>query len=105
MKYVLIGNSAAAVACVEGIRQRDREGDITMVTNEPYHTYSRPLISYLLAGKTDRERMKYRPDDFYEKNRCELIAGVSADHLFCVLNSYQGRVILRAETRFREAAI
>ena len=28
MKYVLIGNSAAAVACVEGIRQRDREGDI-----------------------------------------------------------------------------
>ena len=52
-----------------------------MVTNEPYHTYSRPLISYLLAGKTDRERMKYRPDDFYEKNRCELIAGVSADHL------------------------
>ena len=31
MKYVLIGNSAAAVACVEGIRQRDREGDITMV--------------------------------------------------------------------------
>ena len=35
MKYVLIGNSAAAVACVEGIRQRDREGDITMVTNEP----------------------------------------------------------------------
>ena len=27
-----------------------------MVTNEPYHTYSRPLISYLLAGKTDRER-------------------------------------------------
>lgn len=81
MKYVLIGNSAAAVACVEGIRQRDREGTITMVTNEPYHTYSRPLISYLLAGKTDRERMKYRPDDFYEKNRCELIAGVSADHL------------------------
>ena len=81
MKYVLIGNSAAAVACVEGIRQRDREGDITMVTNEPYHTYSRPLISYLLAEKTDRERMKYRPDDFYKKNRCELIAGVSVDHL------------------------
>ena len=82
MKYVLIGNSAAAVACVEGIRQRDREGDITMVTNEPYHTYSRPLISYLLAGKTDRERMKYRPDDFYEKNRCELIAGVSAGSIW-----------------------
>jgi len=81
MKYVLIGNSTAAVACVEGIRQLDQEGSITMVSNEPYHTYSRPLISYLLAGKTDRERMKYRPENFYEENRCQLIAGVSADHL------------------------
>ena len=79
--YVLIGNSAAAVGCIEGIRQIDPEGAVTVVSREPYHTYSRPLISYLLAGKTDRERMKYRPDDFYEKNRCELIAGVSADHL------------------------
>ena len=54
MKYVLIGNSAAAVACVEGIRQRDREGDITMVTNEPYHTYSRPLI--LICWRERRTR-------------------------------------------------
>ena len=33
-----------------------------MISSEPYHTYSRPLISYLLYGKTDEERMKYRPD-------------------------------------------
>ena len=48
MKYILIGNSAAAVACVEGIRQRDREGDITMVTNEPY-----PAADFLFAGGKD----------------------------------------------------
>lgn len=66
--YVIIGNSAAAVGCIEGIRQVDREGSITLIASEPYHTYSRPLISYLLLGKTDEQRMKYRPDDFYEKN-------------------------------------
>lgn len=74
MNYVIIGNSAAAVGCVEGIRSRDREGSVTMITDEPYHTYSRPLISYLLCGKTDEERMKYRPDSFYEDNRVTLLA-------------------------------
>ena len=42
MKYVLIGNSAAAVGCIEGIRQQDKNGEIVVVADEPYHTYSSP---------------------------------------------------------------
>lgn len=68
MKYVIIGNSAAGIGCAEGIRRVDKTGEIVILSDEAHHTYSRPLISYLLEGKTDRERMKYRPDDFYEKN-------------------------------------
>ena len=78
MKYVIIGNSIAATGCIEGIRRVDQEGEITVVGREPYPVYSRPLISYLLLGKTDRERMAYRPKEFYEKNGCELLAGKSA---------------------------
>ncbi len=75
MKYVIIGNSTAAVGAIEGIRQVDQSGDILVISNESHHTYSRPLISYLLQGKTDLERMRYRPADFYEKNRCETLLG------------------------------
>ncbi len=78
MNYVIIGNSAAAVGCVEGIRQADKTGSITILSNEPHHTYSRPLISYLIYGKTDEDRMKYRPDDFYTKNGCTALLGVTA---------------------------
>ncbi len=78
MKYVIIGNSAAAVGCIEGIRSIDPEGSVTVISDEPYAVYSRPLISYLLYGKTDLERMKYRPDDFYEKNGVKTILGVRA---------------------------
>lgn len=81
MNYVIIGNSAAAVGCVEGIRSIDREGSVTMITDEPYHTYSRPLISYLLCGKTDEERMKYRPDSFYADNGVTLLAGKRAEKI------------------------
>ncbi|HHV32416.1 MAG: NAD(P)/FAD-dependent oxidoreductase [Ruminococcaceae bacterium] len=79
MNYVIIGNSAAAVGCVEGIRSIDKTGSITVISDEPHHVYSRPLISYLLYGKTDREKMKYRPDDFYEKNSVTALFGVTAE--------------------------
>ena len=71
--YVIIGNGTASAACVEGIRSVDREGGITVVSGENHHVYSRPLISYLLEGKTDTERMKYRGDSFYADNGCDLI--------------------------------
>jgi len=73
MKYVIIGNSAAGIGAVEGIRQIDKQGEITIISNEPHHTYSRPLISYLLYGKTTEERMKYRGSNFYAESNANLI--------------------------------
>ena len=81
MNYVIIGNSAAAVGCIEGIRQVDNAGSITVVSRETGHTYSRPLISYLLSGKTDEQHMKYRPDSFYRDNGCMLLAGKTATRI------------------------
>ena len=73
MKYVIIGNSTAATAAVEGIRKIDKQGEITVISGEAHHTYSRPLISYLLAGKVTQEGMKYRDNDFYVKNGVRLL--------------------------------
>lgn len=68
MRHVIIGNSAAGIGCAEGIRKISKTDEIIIISDEKYHTYSRPLISYLLEGKTDEQRMKYRSDDFYDKN-------------------------------------
>ena len=78
MRYVIIGNSVAAAGCIEGIRSIDKNGKITVISDEPYHIYSRPLISYLIYGKTDEERMKYRPDSFYKDNGVKTLLGVRA---------------------------
>ena len=75
MKYVIIGNSTAAVACIEGIRSIDTAGEITVISDEKHHCYGRPTISYCLMGATSRENMKYRPDDFYEKNGVNTLLG------------------------------
>ncbi len=76
MKYVIIGNSAAAIGAVEGIRRNDLHGKITIISSERHHTYSRPLISYMLMGKVSIGSMKYRNEDFYAKHDCETILGV-----------------------------
>lgn len=68
MKYVIIGNSAAAIGTIQGIRMHDKTGQIVVISDEKYHTYSRPLISYWLKGAVTEENMRYRDEDFYEKN-------------------------------------
>ena len=81
MKYVIIGNSAAGIACVEGSRSADAEGEITIVSDEPFAAYGRPLISYYLLGATDRQRMLYRPADFYERNKVRTLLGARAEKI------------------------
>lgn len=78
MRYVIIGNSAAGIGAVQGIRELDKEGEITLISDEKYHTYSRPLISYLLKGAVTEENMKYRPASFYEDNKVTAILGKKA---------------------------
>ena len=74
-RYVIVGNGAAAVGCIEGIRALDAKGEITVVSQEDRPVYGRPLISYYLMGKTDLAKMNYRPSDFYEKNGCRVLYG------------------------------
>ena len=79
--YVIIGNGTAAASCIEGIRSVDKETPITVVSEEKRPVYCRPLISYYLEGKTDLQRIQYRPDDFYEKNGCTVLYGAKAVRL------------------------
>ncbi len=81
MNYVIIGNSSAAIGCIEGIRKIDTTGTITILSDEPYHTYSRPLISYWLEGKVSDEKIYYRSEDFYKKNNCNIIFGKKVTHI------------------------
>ena len=71
MNYTIIGNSAAAIGAVEAIRGHDRRGEIVVVSKEPYRVYSRPLITYLLAGQIAEDRMFYREKDFYRRRKIQ----------------------------------
>ena len=77
-EYLIIGNSAAAAGCIEGIRENDKKGSIAVISDEKYHIYSRPLISYRLKGDVTEANMLYRPKDFYKANNIETLLGKRA---------------------------
>ncbi len=77
-RYVIIGNGVAAVNCIEGIREKDGKGKITVISEEKHEVYCRPLISYYLDGKTDLKRMRYRDADFPKLMGCDILYGKKA---------------------------
>lgn len=65
--YLILGNSAAGTTAAEAIREHDPEGSIAIASPEPHPVYGRPLISYLLEGKTSLGRIGYKDAGFYDR--------------------------------------
>lgn len=99
MNIVIIGNSAAAIGAVEAIREENKDAFITIISDEAEHTYGRPLISYLLCGKTDEERMRYRPADFYEKNNVRTLLGRRVQRIDAQKNRDEVSIIVGGSIR------
>ena len=66
---VIVGAGQAGYQCAESLRLEGYEGTITLVGEESVLPYQRPPLSkdYLL-GKTDAERIQYRPMEFYTQS-------------------------------------
>jgi NAD(P)H-nitrite reductase large subunit len=75
IKYLIMGNSAGGIGAAEAIREVDRAGAITIISDEPYPAYSRPLISEYLANPCSLNRLLFRPPDFYERNGIKTLFG------------------------------
>ncbi len=75
MKYVIIGASAAGLACAEQIRKEDKKGEITILTKENYLPYSRPSISYYLKGVVWESGMYLRKASHYAAENINIVTG------------------------------
>jgi NAD(P)H-nitrite reductase large subunit len=97
IRYLIIGNSAGGIGAAEAIRELDKVGTITIVSDEPYPAYSRPLISEYLAERCPLERMLFRPPGFYEENSIRTVLGQKVAQLDIdkrAINLKDGRMIV-----------
>lgn len=73
--YVILGNGAAGHYAAEAIRKRDRTGTITMISNEPYRTYNRPMLTKSIMAGLNEEQIAVEDTSWYEENRIYQILG------------------------------
>ncbi|GHT55976.1 FAD-dependent oxidoreductase [Endomicrobiia bacterium] len=78
MRYLIIGNSAAGISAADIIRTNDTKGSVTIISDEEFDAYGRPLISYYLSGKVEPENMRYRSVDFYKSRNIEVLLNTEA---------------------------
>jgi nitrite reductase (NADH) large subunit len=75
MQYVIIGTSAAGLAAAERLRQWDRSGSITLISDEAHLPYSRPLLTYLLGREIKQEQIFLKSPTYFEKWGFETLLG------------------------------
>jgi NAD(P)H-nitrite reductase large subunit len=76
-RYVIVGNSAAALSALEAIRRVDKTGSITLVSDEDRPAYSRVLTPYVISGEL--EDASIRDNDYYRRMGVETVFGRRAD--------------------------
>jgi len=78
-RYLIIGAGLAAHFAMRGIRERDADGRIIIVGDEPELPYTRPHLSKAyLMGTRPREKVTIKPASFYAENRAEVWAARTA---------------------------
>ncbi|HOO97638.1 MAG TPA: FAD-dependent oxidoreductase [Caldisericia bacterium] len=77
-KYVIVGNGIAGLRAADTIRQEDKTSSMLMISEEPYLSYSRPLISYLIGNEIKYDKMFYHDQEWYDNMNIKLSMGKSA---------------------------
>lgn len=70
--YVIIGNGVAGTTAAEQIRKTDKEGKITMHTEEDLPFYYRIRLPEVVSGEVQEEKLVARKETWYQDQGIEL---------------------------------
>ncbi len=73
--YLILGNGAAGFNAAKAIRERDATGRIIMVSEEPYPSYNRPMLTKSLVAGLEPEQIAMVDAPWYEENQVHQMLG------------------------------
>ena len=73
--YVILGNGAAGFNAAKAIRERDKTGSIVMISNEPYPSYNRPMLTKSIVAGLSAEQIAIEGPRWYEENKIYQMLG------------------------------
>ncbi|MCZ4409606.1 FAD/NAD(P)-binding oxidoreductase [Cryomorphaceae bacterium 1068] len=72
-KVVIIGNGISGISTARHLRKNDSEVEITVISAESKHFFSRTALMYVYMGHMKFNNIKPYEDWFWEKNRIDLV--------------------------------
>lgn len=66
--YVILGNGAAGYYAAKEIRERDKTGTVVLISNEPYLSYNRPMLTKSIVAGLDADQIAISGKEWYEEN-------------------------------------
>ena len=73
--YVILGNGAAGFNAAKAIRERDKTGSIVMISNEPYPSYNRPMLTKSIVAGLNADQIAIEGAGWYEENHVYQMLG------------------------------
>lgn len=71
-RYLIVGNGVAGTTAAETIRKQDKEGKITIVTEESVPFYWRIQLNEYISGDLTEEKLYARKREWYDEQRIDL---------------------------------
>lgn len=90
--YVILGNGAAGISAAKAIRERDKTGSVLMISNEPYSSYNRPMLTKSIMAGLEPNQIAIEDASWYEQNNIiqllstEVTAIDTTQHEVCLAN-------------------
>src|SRR3989442_297074 len=82
VEHVIVGGGQAGFYASTAIRRRNASARIVLICDEAHLPYDRvPLSKDYLVDKRPREKLFFRPKEFYENQKIEVISGKRATKL------------------------
>lgn len=72
-KYLIVGNGVAGTTAAENVRKQDKDGKITIVTDEDFPFYWRLRLNEYLAGDLTEEALAGKKAQWYTDQRIDLM--------------------------------
>jgi 3-phenylpropionate/trans-cinnamate dioxygenase ferredoxin reductase component len=104
VEFLLIGGGLASANCARWLRESGVDGEILLVGREPDAPYNRPECSKgYLRGEESREEPLFRPTEWWEEQRIELLTRTSVVSLDA--QERVAKLSNKEEIRFEKALI
>lgn len=73
--YLILGNGAAGYQAAKAIRDRDCTASVVMISDEPYRSYNRPMLTKSIMAELDEDQIAIQDEKWYEEQNIVQVLG------------------------------